>query len=95
MDYADFGTEQSYVASEFAMPEAAIPVVAAIPLVPGPDCTIVLPAGATLEQMERRGRDLILAADYGQPYVITDGADFLQDMIFVILDRADDEGLAS
>jgi large repetitive protein len=53
----------------------------AIQLVPGPGNVVVLPEGATLDDIAVRGRDLVIQLDDGRIYVITDGAVYVPEIV--------------
>ena len=60
---------------------AATVVANAVPLAPGPDNTIVLPAGVTLDDVTVQGRDLVIRAADGATYVVHDGAVFVPTLV--------------
>jgi len=81
MDYErpvdrDEDAENANFGPEIASAAAAVGRSGAIPLVPGADNTVVLPAGATLDDVVVRGRDLVIEVE-GTTYIIPDGAVFV------------------
>ncbi|MDE2412617.1 MAG: cadherin-like domain-containing protein, partial [Sphingomonadales bacterium] len=69
-----------------ALPELAAAASAAaqtggIPLVPDANNTVVLPQGATLDDITVHGRDLVIQTDDGRTYVIADGAVFVPQIV--------------
>ena len=87
MDYENTGRSESDAELGNLIPEAAAAFAAgiarsgAIQLVPGPGNAVVLPEGATLDDIAVRGRDLVIQLDDGRVYVITDGAVFVPEII--------------
>ncbi len=79
-DHTDFAARQgSAIDRAGATPAgkaAAVPA-GAVRLPVGPDGVVVLPEGATLDDITVRGRDLVVTLENGQVYVITDGAVFV------------------
>ncbi|MFM5885851.1 MAG: DUF5801 repeats-in-toxin domain-containing protein [Novosphingobium sp.] len=69
-----------------ALPELAAAASAAArtggtPLVPDANNTVVLPEGASLDDITVRGRDLVIQTDDGRIYVIADGAIFVPQIV--------------
>ena len=86
MDYedmrdADVETGLVHVAPEIAVAAAAVAQADAAILLPGADNVVVLPAGVSLDDIEVRGRDLVIQVDDGRVYVIPDGAVFVPEIV--------------
>ena len=89
MDYdaagrSDAGTARGTFVPELAGTAATAAVTArsgAIQLVPGPGNVVVLPDGATLDDITVRGRDLVIELEDGRIYVIADGAVFVPEIV--------------
>ncbi|MDE2437252.1 MAG: hypothetical protein KGM49_13435, partial [Sphingomonadales bacterium] len=69
-----------------ALPELAAAATANLrtggtPLVPDANNTIVLPDGATLDDITVHGRDLVIQTEDGRTYVVADGAVFVPQII--------------
>ncbi|PKB14783.1 T1SS-143 domain-containing protein [Novosphingobium kunmingense] len=66
---------------ELAVAAAAVARSGATALVPDANNTVVLPEGASLDDITVRGRDLIIQTDDGRVYIIVDGAVFVPQVI--------------
>ena len=66
---------------EIAAAAAAAARTGGIPLIADANGTIVLPAGATLDDIAVVGRDLVITLDNGQVFVIPDGAVYVPQIV--------------
>ncbi|MGH6787546.1 MAG: Ig-like domain-containing protein, partial [Novosphingobium sp.] len=67
--------------SEIAAAAEAIGRTGGIPLIPDAQGQIVLPEGATLDDLQVRGRDLVIQLPDGRVYVIADGAVYVPEIV--------------
>ena len=87
MNYEAAGRSEAETALGTFVPElagsaaAATARAGAIQLVPGPGNVVILPDGATLDDIAVRGRDLVIQLDDGRLYVIADGAVFVPEIV--------------
>ena len=73
--------DEARLVSELAALAAAVSRSGAVPLVPGADGVVVLPQGATLDDIRVAGRDLIVQLDDGRVFIIPDGAVFVPEIV--------------
>jgi large repetitive protein len=78
----DNGPRSEGSAAALTLPGLAGAVAAgAVPLTPGPDGVIVLPAGVELDDILVRGRDLVIQTGDGRVYIIVDGAVYVPTLV--------------
>ncbi|HUQ14157.1 MAG TPA: tandem-95 repeat protein, partial [Novosphingobium sp.] len=73
-------TDNGQLVAELAALAAAAARSGGVPLVAGPDGVVVLPQGATLDDIQVRGRDLVIELPDGRVIVIADGAVFVPEI---------------
>ncbi len=86
MDYEATGSSEADAAFGSVAPDmmtsaAGLARTGAIQLVPGPGNVVVLPEGATLDDITVQGRDLLIQLADGRVYVITDGAIYVPEIV--------------
>ena len=86
MDYEANGSSEADAAFGSVGPDmmtsaAGLARTGAIQLVPGPGNVVVLPEGATLDDITVQGRDLLIQLDDGRIYVIADGAIYVPEIV--------------
>ncbi|MFC4296098.1 Ig-like domain-containing protein [Novosphingobium tardum] len=91
LDQATDGHDAAAMRDMRDMAAAAAPVIAAtaaavarsggVPLLPGADGVVVLPTGASLDDITVSGRDLIVTMPDGTVYVIPEGAVFVPEIV--------------
>ncbi|MBA3054104.1 MAG: lysis protein, partial [Sphingomonadales bacterium] len=86
MDSEGIGTggregEAAQVAPEITLLAAAVARTGAIPLMPSADNVVVLPDGASLDDVAVQGRDLVITLDDGRMFVIPDGAVYVPEIV--------------
>ena len=74
-------TSASATASPLMVAAATAAPTGPIPLTPGADNVLVLPAGVTLDNLTVQGRDLVIHAADGTTYIIHDGAVFVPTLV--------------
>jgi large repetitive protein len=68
-------------ASDLTAAAAAGAGIGGTPLIPDANNTVVLPEGATLDDIAVRGRDLVITTDDGRSFIIPDGAVFVPQIV--------------
>ncbi len=68
-------------ASDVTAAAAASANLGGTPLIPDANNTVVLPDGASLDDIAVRGRDLVIALDDGRVFIIPDGAVFVPQIV--------------
>ena len=86
MDYettrdTGFDTETNHMVAEIAAAAVAADRAGAVPLLPNAENVIVLPAGATLDDITVNGRDLVIQLDDGRVFIIPDGAIYVPQIV--------------
>ncbi len=86
MDYEDARetgpeAETSQLVSEIAAAAVAAAKTGGVPLLPDAQNVVILPAGATLDDIRVSGRDLVIQLADGRLFVIPDGAVFVPQIV--------------
>ena len=74
-------SELSYIAPDIAAAVAAAARTGGVPLLPDAQNVVVLPQGASLDDIAVRGRDLVIQLADGRVFVIPDGAVFVPQIV--------------